>query len=74
MIGICSNLAQPIGPVIRKAFAHVQCHAFSYELGVMKPTPEIYLAVCREMGVEAGYRYDGKGRVVMIGDSNRCQS
>lgn len=72
MIGICSNLAQPFGPVIRKALAHVQCHAFSYELGVMKPTPEIYLAVCREMGVEAGHRDDGKGRVVMIGDSRKC--
>lgn len=72
MIGICSNLAQPFGPVIRKAFPHVQCHTFSYELGVMKPTPEIYLAVCREMGVEPGYRDDEKGRVVMIGDSRKC--
>lgn len=72
IIGICSNLSQPFGPVIRKAFPHVQCHAFSYELGVMKPTPEIYLAVCREMGVEAAHRDDGKGRVVMIGDSRKC--
>lgn len=73
IIGICSNLAQPFGPVIRKVFPHVQCHAFSYELGVMKPTPEIYLAVCREMGMEAGRRDDVKGRVVMIGDSRKCE-
>lgn len=38
IIGICSNLAQPFGSVIRKAFPHVQYHAFSYELGIMKPT------------------------------------
>lgn len=72
IIGICSNLAQPFGSVIRKAFPHVQCHAFSYEFGIMKPTPEIYLAVYREMGVEAGHRDAGDGRVVMIGDSRKC--
>ncbi|MEE4182835.1 HAD family hydrolase [Pseudomonas viridiflava] len=76
IMGICSNLAQPYGPVVRKAFPHVQCHAFSYELGVMKPDLGIYLAVCREMGVEA--RHDDseegcdKNRIVMIGDSRRC--
>lgn len=53
IMGICSNLAQPYGPVVRKAFPHVQCHAFSYDFGVMKPDLGIYLAVCREMGVEA---------------------
>jgi FMN phosphatase YigB (HAD superfamily) len=72
IIGICSNLAQPFGSVVRKAFPHVQCHAFSYELGIMKPTPEIYLALCREMGVEAGHGNADKGRVVMIGDSRKC--
>ncbi|CRM69909.1 HAD family hydrolase [Pseudomonas sp. 25 E 4] len=76
VIGICSNLAQPYGPVIRKAFPHVQCHAFSYELGVMKPAPRIYLSICREMGVEASHaeleRVPEKDRVVMIGDSRKC--
>lgn len=72
VIGICSNLAQPFGPVIRKAFPHVQCHAFSYELGVMKPDPGIYLAIRREMGVEAGHGDAEKGRVLMVGDSRKC--
>ena len=76
LIGICSNLAQPYGPVIRKAFPHVQCHAFSYELGVMKPDPRIYLHICREMGVDARHaeiqRAREKARVVMIGDSRKC--
>ncbi|WP_337153701.1 HAD family hydrolase [Pseudomonas protegens] len=72
VIGICSNLAQPFGPVIRKAFPHVQCHAFSYELGVMKPDPGIYLAVCRDMGVKIGHSDAEKGSVVMIGDSRKC--
>lgn len=76
VIGICSNLAQPYGPVIRNAFPQVQCHAFSYELGVMKPDPSIYLSICREMGVEASHagleRTREKDRVVMIGDSRKC--
>lgn len=76
LIGICSNLAQPYGPVIRKAFPHVQCHAFSYELGVMKPDPSIYLSLCRKLGVEARHaeleKAREKDRVVMIGDSRKC--
>lgn len=76
VIGICSNLAQPYGPVIRKAFPRVQCHAFSYELGVMKPDPSIYLAICREMGLETHHaepeKFTKGGQVVMIGDSRKC--
>lgn len=76
VIGICSNLAQPYGPVVRKAFPQVQSHAFSYELGVMKPDPRIYLSICRELGVEARHtefeRTREKDRVVMIGDSRKC--
>lgn len=76
VIGICSNLAQPYGPVIRKAFPHVQCHALSYELGVMKPDPRIYQSICQEMGVEVSHteleRTQETHRVVMIGDSRKC--
>ena len=76
LIGICSNLAQPYGPVIRKAFPRVQCHAFSYELGVMKPDPSIYLSLCRKLGVEACHaaleKAREKDRMVMIGDSRKC--
>ena len=76
VIGICSNLAQPYGPVIRKAFPRVQCHAFSYEVGVMKPEPSIYLAMCREMGLETSHaepeNAQARSGVVMIGDSRKC--
>ena len=76
LIGICSNLAQPYGPVIRKAFPHVQCHAFSFELGVMKPDSSIYLSLCRKLGVEARHaeleKAREKDRMVMIGDSRKC--
>ncbi|WP_236066214.1 HAD family hydrolase [Pseudomonas palmensis] len=76
LIGICSNLAQPYGLVIRKAFPRVQCHAFSYELGVMKPDPSIYLSLCRKLGVWAPHaaleKAREKDRVVMIGDSRKC--
>lgn len=76
VIGICSNLAHPYGPVIRTAFPRVQFHAFSYELGVMKPDPSIYLAMCREMGLETHHaeleNAHARIGVVMIGDSRKC--
>ena len=76
VIGICSNLAQPYGPVIRKIFPRVQLHALSYELGLMKPNPSIYLAICREMGLEIQHvkpeTDPARSRVVMIGDSRKC--
>lgn len=76
VIGICSNLAQPYGPVIRKAFPRVRYHAFSYELGVMKPDPSIYRAMCREMGLQTCHAEpeiaQARSGVVMIGDSRKC--
>jgi FMN phosphatase YigB (HAD superfamily) len=72
-IGICSNLAAPYGPVVRDIFPEMHGYAFSYELGVMKPDPSIYLSVCEQMGVLPGQYFSGDtGRVMMIGDSRRC--
>ncbi|WPX63538.1 HAD family hydrolase [Pseudomonas sp. MH10] len=72
-IGICSNLAAPYGSVVRDIFPKMHGYAFSYELGVMKPDPLIYQAVCEQMGVMPGQYFSGAiGRVFMIGDSRRC--
>ncbi len=72
-LGICSNLASPYGPVIRKLFPNLDGYAFSYEVGVIKPDPLIYHATCSQMDVEPGHHFGGKrGRVLMIGDSKRC--
>lgn len=72
-LGICSNLASPYGPVIRKLFPNLDGYAFSYEVGVIKPDPVIYQSVCSQMNVEPGHYFGGeRGRVLMIGDSKKC--
>lgn len=70
-VGLCSNLASRYGPKVRELCPELDAYAFSYELGVMKPDPCIYQAVCRDLGVEPGQQLGGE-RVVMIGDSIRC--
>jgi HAD superfamily hydrolase (TIGR01549 family) len=72
-VGICSNLAAPYGPVVKSLFPQMDGYAFSYQLGVMKPDPTIYQSICNQMNVESGHLFrDGVGRVLMIGDSPRC--
>ncbi|GAB0077474.1 HAD family hydrolase [Pseudomonas sp. CFBP 8772] len=72
-LGICSNLAAPFGRVVRELFPMMNGYALSYEQGIMKPDPKIYLSACDQMGVEPGdYFGVGMGRVLMIGDSPRC--
>ncbi|WP_054989149.1 HAD family hydrolase [Pseudomonas coronafaciens] len=72
-VGICSNLAAPYGPVIRRLFPGLDVYAFSYALGIMKPDPEIYRSVSSQMGIELGhYLSQDSASAVMIGDSKRC--
>ncbi|PBP46245.1 HAD family hydrolase [Pseudomonas syringae] len=72
-VGICSNVASPYVPIVREIFPEMDGYAFSCELGVMKPNPAIYQAICSQMKVEPGsYFGNGAGRVLMIGDSRRC--
>ncbi len=70
-VGLCSNLASGYGPKVRELCPELDAYAFSYELGVMKPDPCIYQAVCRDLIVQPGRQLGGE-RVVMIGDSIRC--
>jgi FMN phosphatase YigB (HAD superfamily) len=73
LVAICSNLAQPYGPVVRGLFPNIEYHAFSFELGVIKPDPHIYQFICGQMGVDPGYCFHPeKGQVLMIGDSPKC--
>ncbi|MEE4697093.1 HAD family hydrolase [Pseudomonas alliivorans] len=72
-VGICSNLSAPYGPFVRKLFPQMDGYALSYELGVIKPDPSIYQSICTQMNVVPGNHFDlEKGRVLMIGDSRRC--
>lgn len=68
-IGICSNLAAPYGTIVRRLFPTVCATAFSYEVGVLKPDPLIYQAVCSDLGVVPGQLFGGKGVALMIGNS-----
>jgi FMN phosphatase YigB (HAD superfamily) len=72
-LGVCSNLAAPYGSVVRGLFPMMDGYAFSYEQGLMKPDPEIYLSICNQIAVEPGHCLGGnRARVYMIGDSPRC--
>lgn len=71
-VAICSNLAKPYGSTIKQALPNLDGYVFSYEEGVMKPNPIIYRETCNVLGVQPGNEFSGQGRVVMIGDSPRC--
>lgn len=70
-IGLCSNLAAGYGPTVRELLPNLDAYGFSYELGVLKPDPLIYRTVCQELRVVPGQQLGGE-RVVMIGDSVKC--
>ncbi|ETU79901.1 hypothetical protein Q095_00354 [Pseudomonas aeruginosa PS50] len=70
-IGLCSNLASGYGPAVRELLPGLDGYAFSYEVGAVKPDPLIYYTACCEMGVTPKEQLWGD-RVVMIGDSIRC--
>lgn len=64
-IAICSNLAAEYGPFVRRLLPMAEAYIFSYELGIKKPDPAIYEAVCS--------RVSCKPRdVLFIGDSKRA--
>jgi FMN phosphatase YigB (HAD superfamily) len=44
---------------------------FSYEMGLVKPDPRMYQATCEMIGVESDNGF-GENRVIMVGDSLRC--
>lgn len=70
-IGLCSNLSSGYGQAVRELLPGLDAYGFSYEIGAMKPDPYIYQSVCRDLAVQPGQQLGGT-RVVMIGDSIRC--
>ncbi len=71
-VAICSNLAMPYGLAVKQILPDLDGYVFSYQLGVTKPDPIIYRETCRLLSVQPGNEFSGQGRVVMIGDSPRC--
>lgn len=69
-VGIASNLAAPYGAPVRRLYPTLDAFGFSYALGAMKPHAFMYRATCEllEVGIERCF----EDRVVMIGDSQKC--
>lgn len=71
-LAVCSNLAMAYGPVVERIFPHLGAYGFSYRIGVMKPQAGIYQHTCDLLNVRPEKELSGKGRIVMVGDSERC--
>ena len=71
-LAVCSNLAMAYGPVVERIFPHLGAYGFSYRIGVMKPQAGIYQHTCDLLNVRPENELSGKRRIVMIGDSERC--
>lgn len=62
-IAICSNLAQPYGNVINRLLPQFELLRFlSYEVGFIKPEPEIY----RKILLESGFKSES---CIFVGDT-----
>jgi FMN phosphatase YigB (HAD superfamily) len=72
-VGVCSNLAAPYGRAVKRIFPGLDAYGFSFELGMIKPDPQIYHAVCNMLGASLGDAADGDAaQLSMIGDSLNC--
>lgn len=62
-IAVCSNLALPYGEPLLRALPDVPDEVvLSYEVGMAKPEPGIYLLVCERLGL-------APGRILFTGDT-----
>lgn len=53
-LALCSNLAEPYAAPIRAQLGlHLDCYAWSFEVGAIKPDPKIYAYVLQQLGCAA---------------------
>lgn len=64
-VAVCSNLAAAYGPAVRQLVPGLDAYILSFEVGVAKPDPAIYEAVCAALRCSPS-------EVLFIGDSQRC--
>lgn len=63
MLAICSNLAAPYAPPVRQLTGITwDATAWSFEVGAIKPDPEIYACLCERLNLPPS-------NVLMIGDT-----
>jgi HAD superfamily hydrolase (TIGR01549 family) len=70
-LGVCSNLAQPYAQAITRHFPMLDAYTFSFEVGAVKPEPQIYESASKALGIDLADDEDSR-RIIMIGDSLRC--
>ncbi|RMS14010.1 Haloacid dehalogenase-like family hydrolase [Pseudomonas coronafaciens pv. coronafaciens] len=71
-IAVCSNLAHSYGEVVSRLFPCLDVYAYSYQMAMLKPEPQMYRWVCGQLGVAPGCEFGTGDSVHMIGDSIRC--
>jgi HAD superfamily hydrolase (TIGR01549 family) len=64
-VAICSNLAKPYAKAIERLYPNLDGYIYSFEVGAIKPTHEIYREAVANLAVAAQ-------QIWMIGDSKRC--
>ena len=70
-VAVCSNLATPYAEPVKRLYPGLDGYGFSFELGAVKPDKLIYHRTCALLGVRHE-DYFGTARVLMIGDSPKC--
>lgn len=61
-LALCSNLAMPYGEVVSSLLPTLDAYAWSYEVGAIKPEPQIYQYLIDQLGCHAK-------EVLFIGDT-----
>lgn len=62
-LALCSNLADPYAaPILAQLGLPLDCYAWSFQVGAIKPDPRIYAYVLRQLGCTAE-------EVLFVGDS-----
>ena len=69
-VAVASNLAAPYSQPIQSLYPSVDAFGFSFSIGSMKPEPFFYRATCELVGASS-WDIDS-GKVLMIGDSEKC--
>ncbi|MBV1777368.1 HAD-IA family hydrolase [Burkholderiaceae bacterium DAT-1] len=64
-IAVCSNLAYDFGGALYRLLPDMDAYLLSYALGVAKPDPAMYAAVCTALACPPEH-------LLFIGDSQRC--
>ena len=62
-LALCSNLAEPYAaPILAQLGTPLDCYAWSFDVGAIKPDPRIYAYVLQQLGCAAE-------EVLFVGDS-----